>query len=224
MSLTCGMPFATSTTVSKRCNATSFKNPASRTRYSSKLLIVSGSQSSNESKKATKVLRSVLGSASTSGTRNLTALALSNYLRGLGFARETDIRRVVDIVMNPNSLYGTKGGKQPINPYARSTITVAEVEKVIDYFVEFGFSGSEVNQLVTAFPQVLCYPVEERIKLLFDYLSDTVGFGHSELRNMILHRPNILGLTGSQVEQMIGFFLANGSSKEEIVRLLQTSL
>ena len=64
-----------------------------------------------------KTVGAVLGNTSTSGTRNLTSLALSNYLRGLGFARETDIRRVVDIVMNPNSLYGTKGGKQPINPY-----------------------------------------------------------------------------------------------------------
>ena len=107
---------------------------------------------------------------------------------------------------------------------ARSTITVAEVEKVVDYFIEFGFSGSEVNQIVTAFPQVLCYPVEERIMLLFDYLSDTVGFSDTDLRNMILQRPNILGLTGGQLEQMIGFFLANGSSKEEIMRLLQTSL
>jgi len=150
--------------------------------------------------------------------------------------------------MNPNSLYGTKGGKQPINPYvslflsvlylyawikehcfclivqARSTITVAEVEKVVDYFIEVGFSGSQVNQIVTAFPQVLCYPVEERIMLLFDYLSDTVGFAHSDLRDMILHRPNILGLTCGQVEQMIGFFLANGSSNDEIMQLLQTSL
>lgn len=50
---------------------------------------------------------------------NLTALALQNYLRGLGIEREADLRRIVDIVTNPNSLFGTKGGKNPINPYVR---------------------------------------------------------------------------------------------------------
>jgi len=59
MSLTCGMPFATgSITVSGRSSGPRPILVASRTRYYSAIRVMSGSQSSNESKKATKVLRS----------------------------------------------------------------------------------------------------------------------------------------------------------------------
>jgi hypothetical protein len=48
---------------------------------------------------------------------NLTAISLANRLKDLGITQEPEIRRIVDIMTNPNSLYGTKSGRQPVNPY-----------------------------------------------------------------------------------------------------------
>ena len=48
---------------------------------------------------------------------NLTLLAAGNYLRGLGIENSADITRILDILTNKNSLFGTKGGKTPVNPY-----------------------------------------------------------------------------------------------------------
>jgi hypothetical protein len=48
---------------------------------------------------------------------NLTLLAAGNYLRGLGIDNQADVTRILDVVTNPNSLFGTKRGKGPVNPY-----------------------------------------------------------------------------------------------------------
>ena len=49
--------------------------------------------------------------------RNLKLLAAGNYLRELGIQNQADVTRVLDICTNPNSLFGTKRGKNPVNPY-----------------------------------------------------------------------------------------------------------
>jgi hypothetical protein len=48
---------------------------------------------------------------------NLTLLAAGNYLRSLGLSNQADITRILDVLTNKNSLFGTKGGKTPVNPY-----------------------------------------------------------------------------------------------------------
>lgn len=48
---------------------------------------------------------------------NLSLLAAGNYLRTLGIENQADVTRILDILTNKNSLFGTKGGKTPINPY-----------------------------------------------------------------------------------------------------------
>lgn len=50
---------------------------------------------------------------------NLALLAAGNYLRSLGIQNSPDITRILDILTNKNSLFGTKGGKTPVNPYVR---------------------------------------------------------------------------------------------------------
>ncbi len=52
---------------------------------------------------------------------NLALLAAGNYLRGLGISNQTDVTRILDILTNKNSLFGTKGGKTPVNPYVSYT-------------------------------------------------------------------------------------------------------
>jgi len=67
--------------------------------------------------------------------------------------------------------------------------------------------------------------VEERIQDLLEYLvSDEIGCSIEQVRTMISKRPTIIGLQRSQVEQMIGFLLNNGSTQEEVVAMLESSL
>jgi hypothetical protein len=175
--------------------------------------------------KATGLLRSALqGTQRKDGKSNLVILSLTNYLKKtLGITREPEIRRIIDIVTNINSLYGTKNGRQPMNPYAR-LLTVDEATEVVEYLKEFGFSNDDVTQLIQSFPQILCYSVDERMRVLMEYLVDDVGISNENVRQMVLRRPTVFGLQKGQVEQMLGFLLNNGSSKDEIVHLLETTL
>ena len=175
--------------------------------------------------KATGLLRSALqGNQKKDGKSNLVILSLTNYIKKtLGITREPEIRRIIDIVTNVNSLYGTKNGRQPMNPYAR-LLTVDEATEVVEYLKEFGFSNDEVTQLVLLFPQILCYSVDDRMRVLMEYLVDDVGISNENVRHMVLRRPTVFGLQKGQVEQMLGFLLNNGSSKDEIIHLLETTL
>lgn len=156
----------------------------------------------------------------------MTVISLTNFLKtSLNITREPDVRRIVDIMTNKNSLYGSKrgSGRQPANPYARN-VTVDEAQGVVDCLGEFGFDASEVQQVVLAFPQVLCYPVDERIRDMLEYLEEEVGIPRKDVKTMLLSRPTVLGLPKKQMEQMLGFLLENGTSHEEVLALLQKSL
>lgn len=78
--------------------------------------------------------------------------------------------------------------------------------------------------IITSFPAVLCYPVEDRIEALFSYLMTEVDMSSEAVMALMCSRPNLLGLSKPRLEQMLGFLLNNGTEKEEIIRLLQTSL
>lgn len=174
---------------------------------------------------ATGVLRSALrGTGSPGNANKFTVIALTDFLKTtLQITRDPEIRRIIDIMTNKNSLYGTKRGRQPVNPYARN-VTVEEATSVTDYLTDFGFSNDEIRQLVISFPQLLCYSVEERIQGLLDYLVESVGIPPERLRDIIRQRPTVLGLQKRQLEQMLGFLQNNGTTQEEIIRLLQTTL
>lgn len=47
----------------------------------------------------------------------LAHFAAANYLRSIGIDNPPDVARIIDVLTNPNSLFGTRGGSQPINPY-----------------------------------------------------------------------------------------------------------
>jgi hypothetical protein len=170
-------------------------------------------------------LRAALKEKNGSGS-NLSAISLTNFLKTtLDIAREEETRRIVDIMTNKNSLYGSKGGtsRQPTNPYARN-VTVDEAQAVVTCLAEFGFEKSEVKQLVISYPQILCYSVEDRIMIMLNYLVDNVGIERHDVRAMLLSRPTLLGLPSQQVEQLLSFLIENGTSQDDIINLLEKSL
>lgn len=65
---------------------------------------------------------------------NLALMAAGNYLRSLGIESAPDCARILDVLTNPNSLFGTKGGRGRVNPYARN-ITVEEMTAVVEFLM-----------------------------------------------------------------------------------------
>lgn len=186
---------------------------------------VGGNPSSPGKSSALGNLRSALRNQNSGKTGNLGIISLTNFLKtALNITHEPELRRIVDIMTNKNSLYASKGGsgRQAGNPYAR-LVSVDEAQVVVDCMKEFGFTIDEIRQLVIAFPQLLCYSVE-RVDDLLDFFVSTAGISGGEVRRMLLARPTILGLPRRQLEQIVGFLLENGSSQEDVVYMLQKSL
>ncbi len=184
-----------------------------------------GGKQSNPGDSSLGSLRSALRSKDTPKGSNLGILSLTNFLKtSLNITREPEVRRIIDIVTNKNSLFASKGGsgRQAGNPYARM-VTVDEAEKVVTCLEEFGFTAAELRQLVLASPQVLCYSVA-RIEDLLTFLERDAGLSVEDVRQSLLARPTIMGLPRGQLERIVGFLLENGSSQEDVKLMLQRSL
>lgn len=87
-----------------------FASVASRKVMSSHPTVVCSAE-----EKTGKLLRNALRQPKAGS--NLKLLAAGNFLRSLGVQNQADVTRVLDICTNPNSLFGTKRGKSPMNPY-----------------------------------------------------------------------------------------------------------
>lgn len=79
-------------------------------------------------------------------------------------------------------------------------------------------------QIILEFPQVLCYSVPDRLEPFFDYLMGEVGLTQESVASVVQHRPVVLGLEPSALERLVGYLVENGSSMEEVVHMLKTSL
>jgi hypothetical protein len=79
---------------------------------------------------------------------------------------------------------------------------------------------------VSEFPAVLCYSVEDRLAPLFAYLrgSDQIALSEEQVVTLLTRRPLLLGLAEDNVRRIVGYLDTTGSSREEGVKLLETSL
>jgi len=103
-------------------------------------------------------------------------------------------------------------------------ITVEEMQTVVAFMLSSGFSKAEISRLVVDFPQMLGYPVDDRLRPLLEYLTRNLELSSTQVVDMIVRRPCLLGLQRENVERMVGFLVENGSSKDEIMKLLEFSL
>ena len=77
-------------------------------------------------------------------------------------------------------------------------------------------------QVITAYPAVLCYSPEQRLRPFFDYLK---SLGIENPDRTVMQRPSLLGLTADKnLRQMIDYLQQNNYSIEQIEQLLATSL
>ena len=70
------------------------------------------------------------------------------------------------------------------------TLSFGEVIKpTIDYFVlELNCPKERFAKMLTLFPQLLCYGLEDTIIPKIRWLQDTVGLGHDQIKTAALHR------------------------------------
>jgi hypothetical protein len=80
-------------------------------------------------------------------------------------------------------------------------------------------------QIILEFPQVLCYSVPDRLEPFFNYLVSEVGLSQEQAAGIVKRRPDVLGLDQKALERLVGYLVeTNGSSMEEVIGLLESSL
>ncbi len=75
-----------------------------------------------------------------------------------------------------------------------------------------------------AHPPLLSYSVEARLQPFFQYLSGELGLSAAEAVGVVERRPSLLGVEVDGLRRMVGFLQESGSTREEIIELMATSL
>ncbi|KAL3157590.1 hypothetical protein ABBQ32_012041 [Trebouxia sp. C0010 RCD-2024] len=147
----------------------------------------------------------------------------SEFLTSLGFRNASEISRVLDIAMNPNSLYlQDRHKRRSVNSSARRLSVQDDMQPVCHFLQSQGLSEQEVVEVVSKHPPVLSYSVDHRLQPFMSYLKD---IGIAEPAKAVLQRPTLLGLDADKnLKAIVGYLQDNGHSAEEICHLLQTSI
>ncbi|EFN53178.1 hypothetical protein CHLNCDRAFT_136986 [Chlorella variabilis] len=153
--------------------------------------------------------------------QNLAFLAAGNFLRGLGIDSQAEVNRVLDVAMNPNSLYAARNRKQPANPHARKLDVEADLRPVVEFLQAAGLSQ---EQAILVHPALLSYRVQERLQPFFEYLTGELGLSPQEAASVVQRRPSIVGVEVDGLRRMVAFLLESGNTKEQVVELMATSL
>ncbi|KAK9811922.1 hypothetical protein WJX72_012502 [[Myrmecia] bisecta] len=145
------------------------------------------------------------------------------YLRTLGLESLPEITRILDVAMNPNSLYNTyRDKKRSYNVNARKLSVDADLKPVVEFLQSQGLSKSEVIRVISEHPPVLSYSVQERLQPFCEYLS---SIGIPSPGQMLVKRPSLLGLkVEDSLQRMVGYLQANDYSLEQIIKFLETTL
>lgn len=160
---------------------------------------------------------------------NLAYLSAANFLRGLGMDNQAELNRVLDIAMNPNSLFTSANRKQPTNPHARRLDVESDLKPLLAFLTEgAGFTQEQVVKLIQAHPALLSYRVEDRLQPFFAYLTgpapEGLALSAAQAAEVVERRPSILGVEVGSLRRMVGFLLESGSSMEQVVEMMATSL
>ena len=72
---------------------------------------------------------------------------------------------------------------------------------------------------------MLSYSIPDRLDPFYDYLVTEVGLSAEQVAGVVQRRAVLLGLDQQALERVIGYLVeTNGSSMEEVISLLETSL
>lgn len=154
-------------------------------------------------------------------------LAAADYFReSLGFDNITEVTRILDIAMNPNSLYGVKNGRRKVNPHARKLSVDDDIKPVIEWLMNLGMDKQAVVRVLVEHPTVLCYSIRDRLQPFIDLLqSEEVGLSQAESITLLQKRASILGMDPQNLYRIVKFLVdQEGVPRQDILKLLETSL
>jgi hypothetical protein len=160
--------------------------------------------------------------------QNLTYLEAAEYLReNLQFSNMTEMTRVLDLAMNPNSLFGTRQGKRgPTNPHARKLSVDDDVRPVVEWLFDQGLDKKGALRVLVDHPPVLCYSIKDRLQPFMELLKSTrVGLTREEAATLLQKRASILGMDPENLNRIVSFLVdQHGVSREEMLGMLEKSL
>ncbi|KAI3436222.1 hypothetical protein D9Q98_002276 [Chlorella vulgaris] len=157
--------------------------------------------------------------------QNLAYLAAGNFLQGLGIDNQTEINRVLDVAMNPNSLWARNNRKQPTNPHARPLSVDDDLKPLVEFLQAAGLSQEQIAKAILVHPALLSYRVEQRLQPFFAFLAEQpLALSRDEAAVVVQRRPSILGVEVAGLRRMVAFLLESGNSREQVIELMATTL
>jgi hypothetical protein len=145
------------------------------------------------------------------------------FLRSLDITSQTELTRVLDIAMNPNSLFADHQNKlRASNASARLLSVEDDIKPVIEYLESLGLDKAQVKQVVLEHPPVLSYDPRERLAPFIEGLG---GLGVRDPLAIIVRRPSLLGLSlRENIQRIVGYLQEAGHGMEDIEEMLATTI
>lgn len=145
------------------------------------------------------------------------------YLRSLGITGQTELTRVLDIAMNPNSLFAEHQNKmRAVNASARLLSVANDIRPVVEYLMSLGLSGEDVKEVILEHPPVISYSPTQR---LAPFIEDLRQLGITDPLRVIVRRPSLLGLTvEGSISRIVGYLIETGNDMSQVEDLLATTI
>ncbi|PNH11459.1 hypothetical protein TSOC_001684 [Tetrabaena socialis] len=145
------------------------------------------------------------------------------YLRTVGFVNQAEVARVLDIAMNPDSLFLSYGdGRRTKNASARKLDVDADIKPVVDFLLARGVSVGDVAKTISGHPPVLSYSVPDRLEPFWDYLA---SLGITNVSAAIIARPSLLGLdVDANLRKIVEYLKYTETPPELIIKYVAESI
>ena len=105
-----------------------------------------------------------------------------------------------------------------------SELTVARIDAVVAWMQLAGVPKASIPMVLTAYPAVLAFDVEERLDPLARYMAE-LGVNGEGLANAIARRPSLLGLSVSKnIRLMVEYLQSTNTPQDKILEYLLTTL
>mmetsp|Transcript_18814 Transcript_18814/g.32115 ORF Transcript_18814/g.32115 Transcript_18814/m.32115 type:complete len:221 (-) Transcript_18814:393-1055(-) len=116
----------------------------------------------------------------------------ATYLQMMGLSNQAEVARVLDVAMNPNSLFMDMHSMRSRNSSARSLSVEKDMQPVVEFLLSKAVSKGDILKIISGHPPVLSYSVQ-RLETYFAFF-ERLGVKGVEMGPALTHRPNMLGL------------------------------
>eukprot|EP00197_Chlamydomonas_leiostraca_P003614 CAMPEP_0202859796 /NCGR_PEP_ID=MMETSP1391-20130828/1765_1 /ASSEMBLY_ACC=CAM_ASM_000867 /TAXON_ID=1034604 /ORGANISM="Chlamydomonas leiostraca, Strain SAG 11-49" /LENGTH=178 /DNA_ID=CAMNT_0049538879 /DNA_START=187 /DNA_END=723 /DNA_ORIENTATION=- len=145
------------------------------------------------------------------------------FLKQMGISNPAEIARILDIAMNPNSMFIDhslrKGGK---NVSARLLDVDKDMMPVFGFFQDQGMSKGDILRVIAGHPPVLCYTVEARLAPFYAYMKE---IGIQDVNAVVAGRPSLLGLdVDMNLRKIVDYLVYTETPLEKIVEYISKSI